>query len=97
MKQVSPDASEAPMAKSDKNNPSGDNSVQGGFRTIVSLKAPYLERDGAKYQLGRACRFPLKSISAAAPSLSTCFRPSKKPCTKRGVSADQQKPEDVML
>ncbi|MGH8768214.1 MAG: HlyD family efflux transporter periplasmic adaptor subunit, partial [Burkholderiales bacterium] len=50
--QVSPDASEAPPAKSDKNNPSGDNSVQGGFRTIVSLKAPYLERDGAKYQLG---------------------------------------------
>ncbi|MGH8755212.1 MAG: HlyD family efflux transporter periplasmic adaptor subunit, partial [Burkholderiales bacterium] len=49
--QVSPDASEAPAAKSDKNNPSSDNSVQGGFRTIVSLKAPYLERDGAKYQL----------------------------------------------
>ena len=48
--QVSPDASEAP-AKSDKNNPGGDNSVQNGFRTIVSLKAPYLERDGAKYQL----------------------------------------------
>ena len=48
--QISPDASEAP-AKSDKNNPGGDNSVQSGFRTIVSLKAPYLERDGAKYQL----------------------------------------------
>ena len=48
--QVSPDASEAP-AKSDKNNPVSDNSVQGGFRTIVSLKAPYLERGGATYQL----------------------------------------------
>jgi hemolysin D len=49
--QVSPDVSEAPAAKSDKNNPGSDNSVQGGFRTIVSLKAPYLERDGAKHQL----------------------------------------------
>jgi HlyD family secretion protein len=49
--QVSPDASEAPAAKPDKNNPGGDNSVQGGFRTIVSLKAPYLERNGAKHQL----------------------------------------------
>ncbi|HVS26107.1 MAG TPA: hypothetical protein VHE58_02215 [Burkholderiales bacterium] len=28
-----------------------DNPVQSGFRTIVSLKAPYIERDGAKYQL----------------------------------------------
>lgn len=25
--------------------------MQSGFRTIVSLKAPYLERDGAKHQL----------------------------------------------
>jgi len=48
--QVSPDASEVP-AKSDKNNPGGENPVQSGFRTIVSLKAPYLERDGAKYHL----------------------------------------------
>ena len=32
-------------------NPVGDIPVQGGFRTIVSLKALYLERDGAKYQL----------------------------------------------
>lgn len=50
--QVSPDASEAPATKPDKNNPGGDNPVQSGFRTIVSLKAPYVERDGAKYQLG---------------------------------------------
>jgi len=49
--QVSPDASEAPAAKSDKNNPGGDNSGQSGFRTMVSLKAPYIERDGAKHQL----------------------------------------------
>ena len=48
--QVSPDASEAPT-KSDKNNPGGDNLAQSGFRTIVSLKAPYLERDGVKHQL----------------------------------------------
>ena len=48
--QISPDASEAP-AKSDKHNPGSDNAAQNGFRTIVSLKAPYLERDGAKYQL----------------------------------------------
>ncbi|HYA19098.1 MAG TPA: HlyD family type I secretion periplasmic adaptor subunit, partial [Burkholderiales bacterium] len=48
--QVSPDASDLPT-KSDKNNPNNDNSAQSGFRTIVSLKAPYLERDGAKYHL----------------------------------------------
>jgi len=38
-------------AKSDKNNSPGDNPVQSGFRTIVYLKAPYLEREGAKYHL----------------------------------------------
>ncbi len=38
-------------AKSDKNISASDNPFQSGFRTIVSLKAPYLERDGAKHQL----------------------------------------------
>ena len=36
-----------------------DNLVQRSFRTIVSLKAPYLERDGAKNQLS-----PGRQVSA---------------------------------
>ncbi|HVS27900.1 MAG TPA: HlyD family efflux transporter periplasmic adaptor subunit [Burkholderiales bacterium] len=51
--QVSPDASETPRAQSDRKNTGMDDQgpVPSGYRTLVSLKTPYLERDGAKYKI----------------------------------------------
>ncbi len=50
VKHISPDASDAADARQDRMN-GGQSPANQGYRTLVALKTPYLERDGRQYKL----------------------------------------------
>jgi len=52
VKRISPDASDMSDSRSDRRAGAGESASAGsGYRTLVSLKAPYLEADGKRYPL----------------------------------------------
>jgi HlyD family secretion protein len=52
VKRISPDASDMSDARSERRGGAGENASAGsGYRTLVSLKTPYLEADGKRYAL----------------------------------------------
>jgi hemolysin D len=71
-------------AKADKNISAGKSPMQSGFRSIVSLKAPHLERDGAKYQLSPGMQVPAKINLGSRTVLDYLLSPIQKTMYQAG-------------
>ena len=51
MKRISPDASDATDARTERRAGEQPSTTGSGYRTLVSLNTPYLEADGKRYPL----------------------------------------------
>jgi hypothetical protein len=91
VKRINPDASDLTDARGDKGAGAGEGPSAGsGYRTLVSLKTPYLEADGGAIRSRRGCRSPRRSTSARERCSSTSSRRCSARCT-RPVGSDSGK------